>query len=119
MSLNLDPQCYETPHTSLFIFNSPLSLLTQEESVFGPRLSSLTGHVMLYWFLKTICSLNLPSGHITIKHLSNSIQSTCGYGPGPRHVGQQNYHQRPEELPQVSSPHHLRALKCQESSLPP
>lgn len=42
-----------------------------------------------------------------IKCVSNSIQGTCGYGPGSRDVGQQNYHQRSEELPQVSSPHKL------------
>lgn len=49
----------------------------------------------------------------------NSIQGTSGYGPGPRHMGQQNHHQWSEELPQVSSPHRLCIFSSQESSLPP
>lgn len=32
---------------------------------------------------------------------SYSTQSSIRYGSGPRHMGQQDYHQRPQELPQV------------------
>lgn len=57
---------------------------------------------------------------LTLYDASDSIKGTCGYGPGSRDVGQQNHHQRLEELPQVSSlSQQLHVFHCQESSLPP
>lgn len=52
-------------------------------------------------------------------HVFISFQSTCGFRAGSWDVGQQNHHQRFEELPQVSLPHQLHVLNCQEWSLAP
>lgn len=47
----------------------------------------------------------LAGWHIKNIVFFNSQQGSGGHGPGSGDVGQQNHHQRSEELPQVSSPH--------------
>lgn len=78
----------------------------------------LSGRVRLSLHLQTVYGFIIA---VILKQsvFSNSLQGTCGYGPGPRDVGQQNHHQWSEELPQVSSPRQLCVLRCQESSLSP